>query len=1022
MITRSRSFDLGLDKMRMKDRNDVDRQHATVDALLDRFFHDDHSRRWELQLVADEVGMGKTFVALAVAFSILEAMRSGNEEADLKGCFRKVLIITPQNSALFDKWQREIGEFVKRCVKPAHQEDARAWFTPEAIARFDDLPVRLSKPGAGPSVFVANMRIFAGGKLTKYDVKRRFLLAALFRFWGTRFKSDERERLLKGAPDNWPRRPSDLGALSAEDREVVPFEDDHVLEALRQLPREHLDALLEKCREIAAPFTRSRADLFKAVEESLVDTYRMVCRELIRKAFPLVIVDEAHNWKNGPRSGANGYREFVSSIACRARRALLLTATPFQLRPDEMLEILKVGDHLAPSSTERESAERRDRLKHHREKVIAPVLKNSMNASLRFSKEWGALPRRYSTADIDEIWRTPELVSARNELTRYAREPGVVSDEVIERKCRLATIHLDPAIRAFFREALRLHAYNEDLSNELGTIVIRHKRRALHRAFLVGEEYTAGASSVIGRQDRHVLHGAPGLDVKGDPELPHYLLMRCVSEMKGGHGRSSLGSALTGCYTTLLHSTEGKQIQKQLADSPIGQTYVELLGQMTRSEDDVRHPKVATVVEATVRNWSLGEKTLIFCFRVPTARRLQELINDRITSELNRRLQECLGGEDALKALRARFTGRDRDLIVLGLDRVLWSFFWGAHRLTDVPFSEFDLVLDSGDFPELARVALAHGVDLCDERIDRVFLNRAVEHVVARRLSPLADAGPWRRLLDAIADPAWVASPYGLAARNDADDDSTHFDERGVHTVYQRVASPSPAQVQEVSSLIAERHARAVAQNQRSVFDVYFTGPSLWFGQNPATVTEHPRHPTIRSLHRFLSELTVVDGRFDWETRLLAIQSLRRAVLRESILVRLLPARADREEAQWGELLVDEFYKALPGQSESMADRLMIFLEDLVAASGSVTAPGTARYFIMEATRVKEEFVRLVSGETDDTARKRVFAGFNSPLVPEVLVCTSVGQEGIDLHRHCRHVIHYDLAWNPAVLECYRAS
>jgi len=38
-------------------------------------------------------------------------------------------------------------------------------------------------------------------------------------------------------------------------------------------------------------------------------------------------------------------------------------------------------------------------------------------------------------------------------------------------------------------------------------------------------------------------------------------------------------------------------------------------------------------------------------------------------------------------------------------------------------------------------------------------------------------------------------------------------------------------------------------------------------------------------------------------------------------------------------------------------------------------------------------------------------------LLLEILICTSVGQEGIDLHRHCRHVVHYDLAWNPAVLE-----
>ena len=28
-----------------------------------------------------------------------------------------------------------------------------------------------------------------------------------------------------------------------------------------------------------------------------------------------------------------------------------------------------------------------------------------------------------------------------------------------------------------------------------------------------------------------------------------------------------------------------------------------------------------------------------------------------------------------------------------------------------------------------------------------------------------------------------------------------------------------------------------------------------------------------------------------------------------------------------------------------------------------------------------------------------------------------MGQEGIDLHRECRHVIHHDLPWNPAILE-----
>ena len=63
----------------------------------------------------------------------------------------------------------------------------------------------------------------------------------------------------------------------------------------------------------------------------------------------------------------------------------------------------------------------------------------------------------------------------------------------------------------------------------------------------------------------------------------------------------------------------------------------------------------------------------------------------------------------------------------------------------------------------------------------------------------------------------------------------------------------------------------------------------------------------------------------------------------------------------------------------------------------------------------KAEAVVLVTGQSG-IDRDAVFNGFNTPLLPDILVCTQVGQEGIDLHRHCRHVVHYDLGWNPATL------
>ncbi|WP_039057598.1 DEAD/DEAH box helicase [Enterobacter sp. Bisph1] len=51
------------------------------------------------------------------------------------------------------------------------------------------------------------------------------------------------------------------------------------------------------------------------------------------------------------------------------------------------------------------------------------------------------------------------------------------------------------------------------------------------------------------------------------------------------------------------------------------------------------------------------------------------------------------------------------------------------------------------------------------------------------------------------------------------------------------------------------------------------------------------------------------------------------------------------------------------------------------------------------------------SGETDN--RQRLILGFNSPFYPNVLVATSVFQEGVNLHLQCNQVHHYGIAWTP---------
>ena len=1036
-ITRSVAFDLGRDTTRIKDPRDAARQHATVDTLLGRLFARSVEARRELQLLADEVGMGKTFVALGVAYSVLDWMRQRADLDDLAGCARKVLVVTPPNAALFGKWQREVGEFVKRCMPPALGDGAERWFAPAGVTRLDELAAEVQRPGDDRQVIVTDMNIFAGRRFNDLDLKRRVLLGQLFRLWGVRFTYQERERLLKGS--SWGYAADSVDQVSRDERKLLHLSKDATYESLRRVAdhagsdgAQLVERLLEECRDIAAPYRRDRESLFASVEQKLAKLYRLVCAECIEAAIPLVIVDEAHNWKNG----TNGFKEFVRYVGSRSRRVLLLTATPFQLRPAEMLEIMKVSDHLAPCPEPRRSRARIDELRRVREDVVRPVLDASARASQRFQRAWSRLPRAVTGDTLLLEWNGAELTSARARLRALAMQVGPNQQDRVHAIASTAVADVDPDRREFLREALHLYAYNADLSHELGGLVIRHRRQSGHRLFRVGREHHRDfrRAGVLARPDGHLLHDAPGLDVQGDGELPHYLLMRCVSEMKGGRGRSSLGTALTGCYSTLLHSAEGKQVQQQLGATPAGRMYLDLLMRMVGEEHDPRHPKVQEVVDAVMDAWHTGEKTLIFCFRINTARRIREIVDARIRAELESRRSRCLGGEERLRSLRSRLTGRDRDLVTVGLDRVLWSFY-RASTFGDeaAPFSPEDLRLSDDDLGELARLSLTYDVDLMGERVDRVFLHRATEHVIARRLLRDQPTGQeWTQLLRRIAAPdeSWIAHPYGLEGGTDGyqDDDSDAEDrlassERGVHTVYTRRAKAGRTEVRLLAGEVRERRDRARRQKQLSVFDVYAEGPSLWFGRAPeiAEAGKSRSRDIVEMLHAHLARLSYSHGEYDWAARRVVLEALRRALLRESVLLRLLPDR-DADDEGMGVLLVEAFHSPLPGQRECMADRMGVFLEDLASASGHVLQEGTARHALLDATRLRDQqFVALVTGGSGGAdamrRRERVFAGFNTPLLPEVLVCTSVGQEGIDLHRHCRHVIHYDLAWNPAVIE-----
>jgi superfamily II DNA/RNA helicase len=64
---------------------------------------------------------------------------------------------------------------------------------------------------------------------------------------------------------------------------------------------------------------------------------------------------------------------------------------------------------------------------------------------------------------------------------------------------------------------------------------------------------------------------------------------------------------------------------------------------------------------------------------------------------------------------------------------------------------------------------------------------------------------------------------------------------------------------------------------------------------------------------------------------------------------------------------------------------------------------------VCEPTEDENEARLFIHNTQPDT----VISIFNSPFGPDVLVVTDKLSEGIDLHRYCRHLIHYELDPSP---------
>jgi hypothetical protein len=880
--------------------NDIERQTATANELLQRLAHR------PVQLLADEVGMGKTYVALAVA----SALRAPGQVA-------RVAVLVP-NDELVKKWEREVRDFMAACVV----DQRLKLHSPTGDGRFSVQDLG-DLSWQAPRRQLAVIRYGSQGLASKQFREGDERLAAAAWALSTDHKLADRKARLRrvfGAgppsaapmPDQW--MVGAVRALKGTHRPLLPLTmpTGKKAWAASHIEGRSGDELWTEAVEAvnAAPLS-SNAALAAAVRPSL---RRLVFGGLIAKIppFDVVIIDEAHNWVNRAK-GANAAR---LAYLHRARRALLLTATPLQLAADDLPNLLGQFTDLGRFAKPRPQNPLAEELR-----AITAHLGAAAGAAERLRVAWAAAPPdtaitvTQSAAQIDH----PALQAAVEDVDHANRQ--------------LETTH---------------HPW-----------LVRHRRSRGHRRVLVGEEF--GAESLGDSRpplaEGTVLHAASGT-VDDGAQLAQLALMRLVALAESQDpGRTTLGASMTGCYSTIEKSKEAKHL---LTKEPLARPYRALLKPHIDAErrllDRKRvqpaklHPKLRALLGVVEQLWAQGDKVLIYCWRLNTAR----VVAAAVAQQLG------LGTSTGTwRLLQQRLS---RGLLPSTLDRLVHSLCL-AGRI-EVPYHE----LVRGSEAEFAvRVTDLHlPGKLTPQHVRAVHdLHQAV---LARSALPRSDDGT-RILLQAFV------SETGHVGETAAAPDRSH-----------------------------ER-----------IYDAITHEPSLFTGPIAAQDGARPPAALARSIARYCDRWqdpsTILRRRHELTGLLVATTQSQQTLAR-------LPGLPSLTHPTAGQLAAAV---ARPMRSGGRSVGVESFLERLAHLVDSLTSIEDERNlddaFSELRTSQDRTPVAEVSGKTRVKDRNRTFERFNSPLFPDVLVCTQIAGEGIDLQRFCRVVIHYDLSFNPAKFE-----
>lgn len=663
--------------------DDAQRQYETAREILRRLTDQPGL------ILADEVGMGKTYVALAVAASV--ALEDEKR--------RPVVIMVP--SSLREKWPRDFGTFREACLKNtpilASSADSPVTFLKLLEA---DLPKRphiifLTHGAMSRDLKDGWVKLAIISRALFHrpnaEALRKGLVRCLGNLLGMRYVNDEVwDELLHCDPSHWltvlqkngidPENDgdssNDLSPVPTSLMSLIweqPAED--VFQALQNIPLRKSASFDDRLREARAAINKACRKLWShSLKKSRLD-------------LPLLILDEAHHLKNDDTRIASLFRDegahadadelSKGELAESFARMLFLTATPFQLGHHELISVLERfkgiqwGGNFAPNLDKNAYAQTLEQL--------LSALDLAQSAAMQFDTAWGRLTSDnliiggQTFADSSSWW---EKVLTQDPDT----DPG--------------------------KEAKRCFLFLQDKMKTaerlLSPWVIRHiKPRTLtFDTTTIDRRLRFNGQSVLPHKDPFA---NKGLEMNPDCWLPFLLAARAVAVSP--ESRPVFSEGLSSSYEAFLDTkrqrTEAGSPKAMDSDALIEtestpneaiQWYLHHIQQaipLGSLTDSLSHPKVRATIDRVMDLWIKGEKVVVFCHYIATGKSLRRGISHAIKNWVT---------TQAAELLKCSTEEADHQLAKIG-DR----FFRGDGALRKVLDAELSSILNK--FPELEEYA-----------------------------------------------------------------------------------------------------------------------------------------------------------------------------------------------------------------------------------------------------------------------------------------------------------------------------